>query len=447
MLVHLVVAALTAAGSPPESSYEADVRAALYAQTLQRSQLPGPNGASVEPQTIAAIYGYAFARVTGIDLPWGKDVLSAELSVWGALGALAEPEGQLADADLQSAWLQHTTRATRVRLGRQVTLPGAAHYVRFDGASAGARIGPIDVSGYAGLVTLPRFGHARGYYTLGSVADRLADPSFLDAEVAPGQWLAGALASWVGFSQARASVGFHEQRGPAGVAFRNLSADAFVGPTELPASLGGRFVFDLNAVAPAEARAWVDVFALDQFPLSVDYAYAAPALLLPQGSVLAAFGGQSWHELGVEAAWKPTPYFKLSGRAAGQLYTEASPGARLSLKARWLPLIDGSWTLWAEYVRVSSYDNGYHSARTSSRYTFFSGFATSVDVALYVYDFEVRGKKTSFTAVTNFEVPMGRHFTGLISAQLASTPWARFDAQAFARVVYQLDGPSAGGAF
>lgn len=445
MLSALALAIAFTAAAAPAQSYEADVRASLYVQAYQRALLPGPSGEAVEPETVAAVYGYAFARVVGVDLPWGKDALSAEVSAYGAVGALAAPEGRAVDGDLQSAWIQHATPRIRIRLGRQVTLPGAAHYVRYDGASAGVRLGPVDVSGYVGLVTLPRFGRARGYYTLGSVADALADPTFLELEVRPGQWVAGALASWVGFPHARASVGFHEQRGPLGVAFRSLSADALVAPLGFPASLGGRFVFDLHALAPAEARAFLDVTAVEKLPLSLDYVYAAPALLLPHGSVLAAFGGQSFHELGLEAAWKPTPYLKLSGRAAGQLYTESTPGARLSLKARWSPFIDGSWNLGGEYTRVSGYENGYHGLRTSSRYTFFSGYATSVDLGLYVYDLEVRGKKASFTAVTNFEVPLGRYFRGLVSATLASTPWARFDAQLFARVVFELDGHSAGG--
>src|SRR5690348_7215080 len=126
----LAVAAALSANPAFESSYDADVRGSLYVQALQRALLPGPNGASPEMETIAAVYGYAFARVRGVDLPWAKDALSAELAAWGALGSLAEPQGRVADGDLQSAWLEHATRFTRVKLGRQVTLPGSAHFLR-----------------------------------------------------------------------------------------------------------------------------------------------------------------------------------------------------------------------------------------------------------------------------------------------------------------------------
>ena len=447
MIQALAVCVVLTSAPAPADGYTADVRVSLYLQTYQRSLLPGPNDSAAGQETIAAVYKYAFARVTGVDLPWGKDALSAELSAYAAVGALPSPDGALLDGDLQGAWVQHQARWIRFKLGRQTTLPGAARYLRFDGVSAGVRLGPIDISGYVGAITLPRFGRPRGYFTLGNVADALADPSFLEWEARPGQWTAGALASWVGFPHARASVGFHEQRGALGVAFRNLSADALIAPVDFPAALGGRFVFDLHALAPAEARAWLDVTALEKLPLSLDYVYAAPALLLPHGSVLAAFGGASWHELGLEASYRPTPYFKLTGRAAGQLYPGSPLGGRFSVKAKYSPFIEGTWNLQGEYARVSAPENGYHHLRLSSRYFFAQGYATSVELGGYVYDLPVRGKQVSFTALTNVELPFGRHFRGLVSAQLASTPWAKFDAGFFARVVYELDAPSAGGAF
>ena len=60
------------------------------------------------------------------------------------------------------------------------------------------------------------------------MADVLADPRFLETQVRPGEWLAGARVAWVGSTQARASLGYHEQGGAAGARFRTLSGDVLV---------------------------------------------------------------------------------------------------------------------------------------------------------------------------------------------------------------------------
>lgn len=422
----------------------ADVRASTWVRLAREAQLPGPAGVVVEPGTVAAVYGSAFLRLTGIDAPWGKDVLSAELSAWGALGALSAPHGEYGDGELQAAWVQHATRRWRVRLGRQVTLPGSARYVRFDGVTAGLRVGPVDASAYFGLVTLPRFVRPRGYFVLGTLADVLRDPALLEREARPGQWLAGGQLSYVG-GPVRGSIGFHEQRGPEGPSFRTLSADVHAAPPTLPIAWGGRAVLDLQALAVAEARLYVDLVALPALPLAADYVYTVPALLLPHTSVLAAFGGDAWHELGLDASLRPFARLRVTGRAAAQLYSSGYLGARLSLRVQWTPDLDERWNLLGEYARVSAPHNGYHHLRGALRLRATERLGAALDAGAYLYDSEVRGTRASVVGSLSAEYRFGEQLTLLLSGSTASTPFAAFDLQGLLRLVYELDGPSAGG--
>lgn len=436
-----VDAAATAA--PAKDDYDVDVRASTYVQATKQAFVPGANGVVAQPEAVAALYGYAFARVTNVDL-WGKDALSAELSAWGALGALPEPAGQVGDGDLQSAWVQHATKTFRIKLGRQVVMPGAARYVRFDGASAGVRLGPVDVEAYVGFVTLPRFGRPRGYYILGSVNDALKDPKFLEAQTRPGQYTLGARAAWVGTPWLKGAVAFHEQQGADGLAFRNMAFDV-VGTMTGTLSAGGRLVLDLAQVKPAEARVFVDITKIDKLPLSVDYGYAAPSLLLPHTSVLAAFGGAAWHELGAEATWRASQYLRLTGRAAGQLYEGDHLGFRGSLRALWTPDIDERWTLVAEYARTGAWENGYNHLRAAARWRATEDLFASVDAGTYLYDSPVRGVKASVMGLANVEYQALPELKLMISGSLASTPFAAVEGQVLGRLVFELDGPSAGG--
>lgn len=443
-LLVAVVVVVAAAPARADDDYSVDVRASTYAQVTRQALLPGSGAVVVQPQAVATLYGYAFLRVRGVDTPLGKDALTAELSAWGALGALSNPLGRVGDGDLQAAWVQHATEHWRVKLGRQVTFPGAARYVRFDGATAGVRFGHIDFEAYGGLVTLPRFVQPRGYFVLGSVGDALKDPTFLEAQARAGQWLAGARASWVGTSWLRGSLAFHEQQGPDGLAFRNLSAD-LRGTASDVLGWGGRLVLDLAATKPAEARLFVDVTKLEKLPISIDYAYAAPALLLPASSIMAAFGGASWHELGAEATWRATHYFKVTGRAAGQLYEGSQPGARASLRVQWTPDIDERWQVIAEYARTSAVTNGYNHVRAAARWRASRDLFASADLGAYVYDLDVRGVKTSLTGIANVEYVALPQLRVMISGSLTSSPFAALEGQILGRLVFELDGPSAGG--
>lgn len=437
---------LCAAGARASDGYAIDVRGATYAQLFNRALLPGASGAVVRPETLAAFYGTAFLRVTGLDTPWQRDAVSAELSAWGALGGLPQPVGAVADGDVLAAWVQHRSTALTVKVGRQVTLPGAARYARFDGLLLGTRAGPVELEAWAGLVALPRWNRPRGYWVLGSMADALKDPSLLEAQSRMGQWLAGARASLVSVPGLRASVAFHEQRDGVGLAFRNVAVDALL--TKLaPVAVGGRVVMDLVALAPAEARLWADVTALPTLPLSVDYAYQAPALLLPATSVLAAFGGGAWHEAGAEASWRPHAGLRLTARGAGQLYEAGLPGGRGSLRAQWTPDQLERWLLIGEYARVATAANGYHQLRAAARFRLASFLVASADASGWLYDVPVRGAPASGVALGSLEYVLRPGLRFLVSGSVTTSPFAALDAQAMARAVFEPAASSSGGSW
>ena len=101
------------------------------------------------------------------------------------------------------------------------------------------------------------------------------------------------------------------------MAFRVLSADVTVKPAWFM-QLGGRVSFDAVALAVPEARVYADITALRVLPISLDYGFAQPSLLLPKTSVLAAFGGGAWHELGAETRVQLPGQLALTLRGAGQ---------------------------------------------------------------------------------------------------------------------------------
>jgi hypothetical protein len=427
-----------------EDPTQVDVRVATYAQFFRQSLVPGASGTVADTTTVAPFIGTAFLRLSDVSTPWAKNAVSAELSAWGALGLLSQPIGNNGDGDLTAAWVAYKADGFHLKLGRQVALPGAARFVRFDGLSGGTRVGLIDLDAYAGWVVLPRWNQPRGYYVLGSLGDAVRDPTLVEAQNRVGQFVVGARAGLSVSPAFRGALAFHEQHDNLGVAWRNLSLDLGSTPTEA-VSLGARAVFDLLSLKPADLRAFADLRLIEGLPVTVDYSYQAPSLLLTQSSILAAFGGASWHELGAETTWRPLDGLKVTGRGAAQIYEGTHPGARGTVRAQWVPDLDGRWTLVAEYVRVLAPDNGYNHVRLAARWRVTNSVAASIDSGVYVYDLLVRGQKSSATAVASAEWAPMKSLKLLLSGSVTESPFAALDTQVMVRAAWELDGPSAGG--
>ena len=412
----------------------AEARVTSTLQFFQQSLAPGIPGAvnlyeTSSPLTVGAWGRFGDAKVRFLD-----GTTSGEVSAWGRLGNL---DGSIGDGDVTAAWAEYAGKRFRLRLGRQVVLPGAARYVRFDGASAGVHISDgLELNAYAGWVVLPRWSLPRGAYLLGFVTDALQDTRLMESQNRAGQvtW-GGRLTSR--FRLGNFGVAFHEQRDLAGVAFRAVSADAVVSPKAWM-TLGGRVTFDTASLAVSEARVWGDL-STRILPVSIDYSFQSPVLLLPRTSILAAFGGSSWHELGAELTFKRLQSLNLSGCVAGQLYEGDRLGGRGSLKASWVPGIDRRGLLILELGRALVPASGFTFARAAARWHTVQGLWLSGDASIYVYDQPIRQTRQSLAGVLSVEYLLFSRLRGVVSGTAMSTPYSRFETQALAKLVFDWD--------
>lgn len=418
-----------------------DGRAAVTVQSFQQALLPGVPGTTGQVETALPVTATAFLRFGAVDLPNAPDSVSGEVSAWGRLGPR---DNLMADGDVTAAWAQYRRGLFRVKLGRQVTLPGSSRYVRFDGASGGVSLGPVDLDVYAGWVALPRWNLPRGAYVLGFVGDALKDTRLLEAQARVGQITVGARAGVRIADKARAALAFHEQHDLAGVAFRVASADLSVQPLSW-LQVGGRASLDLRAMAISEARVWADVTSWKTGSAALDYSYQSPSLLLPQTSVLAAFGGAAWHELGLEGTLRLPYNVTLTGRGAGQRFEGDLLGGRGTVRLRWSPGLDGRWLLQGELSRVLVAPSGYTQARLSGRWRATDTLAATVDGALFFYDTPVRGVSVTGAGLASLEWSARPWLRVLISGTALNSPWANFEVQGLGRVVVELDPVSTGG--
>jgi hypothetical protein len=411
----------------------AEARAALYAQYFQQALIPGTPGSvtRVEPAFPLSLSG--FVRFGAVDLPGAPDSVSGELSLWGRLGPL---DGIQGDGDVTAAWAQYRRGPWRVRLGRQLTLPGSRRYVRFDGATLGATAGPLDVDVYGGWVALPRWNQARGASLLGFVGDGLRDPLLLEAQNRAGQVTFGGRVALRLPADTRLGFSFHQQHDLVGVAARVVAADLALQPLSWLGG-GARATFDLQALDVSEAAVWLDVRKLAAVPLAIDYSYQKPSLLLPSTSVLAAFGGSSWHELGAETTVRALQSLHVTGRGAVQLFEGDRPGGRAHLQFRWWPGLERRLLVLAEVARVLVPPSGYVQLRAGARFRATETISTSLDAALFLYDTPVRGVDSSMTGVASLEWAARPWLRVLVSSTVMRTPYAAFEAQGLARLVVE----------
>lgn len=425
-----------------------DARATMTAQTFQQALLPGPAGVGAPLELALPVMTTAFLRFGAVDLPGAPDSVSGEVSAWGRLGPR---DGWLGDGDVTRAFAQLRTGRWRLTAGRQVTLPGTSRYVRFDGVTAGARFGLMDVDVYAGFVALPRWNLPRGAWVLGFLGDALEDPRLREAQNRAGQLTAGARLG-LRAGPVRALVGFHEQRDAVGLAVRALSADVHSQPLAW-LSVGGRGTLDLTGLAQggtkptgvSEARLYADLTGLAFGTASVDYSFQNTALLLPQTSVLAAFGGGTWHEVGGELTAQLPFRLRLTGRGAGQVYEHGVPGGRGLVRARWTPGLDGRWLVQGELQRTQTSMNGFHQVRLGARGRLLQQLSASVDTSLFLYDRPVLGVRESMTGVVSAEWAFWRQLRLLLSTTVMRTPYAALEVQGLARLVFEWEPVSAGG--
>jgi hypothetical protein len=384
-------------------------------------------------ETASPVTVGAFMRFGNVALPVVDGQLSGELSAWGRVGPL---DGTLGDGDLATAWVQYVSHRVRVKLGRQLALPGSARYVRFDGGAVGTTISDtIDLDAYAGWVVMPRWSLPRGAALAGFVTDALVDPSLVEAQNRAGQitWGARVQVHRPGW---HAALAYHEQYDVIGLAYRVVSADSRVTLGERVA-IGGRLTFDTTASNFSEARLYADV-QTPWLPFAVDYSYQNPSLLLPSTSVLAAFGGSPWHELGADATYSPLQSLKLTARAAAQFFEGDALGGRASVKATWLPDLDRRGLVLGELGRDLAPPSGFTFVRASGRWRLAPTLWVSGDGSIFFYDEPIRGQSKSVTCIASMEWTPWPRVRGVLSGTAMSTPYSVFEAQAMAKLVIDL---------
>lgn len=406
-----------------------DARVTTTLQIFEQALVPGLPGAVTRVERASPLTLGAFGRFGGQHVPSLTGTVSGEFSAWGRVGAL---DGRVGDGDVTSAWVEYT-KGFRVRLGRQITFPGSARYVRFDGVSAGISLAShFELDAYAGWVALPRWSLPRGAVLAGFVGDALNDPAVLEAQNRAGQFTWGARAATHGLL-GNAALSFHEQRDVIGIAYRTVSASGLVRANDF-ASFGGRLTVDVTAFAVSEARLYVDL-STPVAPLAIDYSYQSPALLLPRTSILAAFGGAAWHEVGAETTFVALQSLTLKGRGAVQLFDGERPGGRATLNVKWVPDLDRRGLLLGEVGRAYVPASGFTFVRAAARWRVGATVWLSSDVALYQYDQPVRGQWRSLTGVASVEWSPWRHVRGVLSGTAMTTPFSVFETQALAKVV------------
>ncbi len=429
-----VAALLCASAAVAEEQSWVDARVTSTFQLFQQALVPGLPGAVTRVETAAPLTLWAFSRFGGVSATQLSGSLSGELSAWGRVGPL---DGALGDGDLNAAWVQYTGSRLQLRLGRQVVLPGSVRFVRFDGALASLSFEPVELQLYGGWVALPRWSQVRGAVLAGFAVDALENPALLEQQNRVGQFTYGArVAGRLPVGQL--ALAFHEQRDGSGVAYRLVSASALATPSAAW-SVGGRASFDLVARALSEARLYADA-RTRWLPLSFDYAYQDPDVLLPRTSLLAAFGGAPWHELGAEATARPLQFLKVTGRAAAQWFEGARLGGRGSLKLTWLPGLDQRLLVVGEAGRALVIPSGFTFGRVGVRARLSQTHWLSGDAALYVYDLPIRDHRYSLTGIASVEWAPLRFpsVRGLLSTTVMTTPYSAFELQALARLVIEL---------
>src|SRR5512142_2041920 len=122
---------------PPSSDYStktADIVAveahnSTYIPLFQRALLPGPAGSIITPETVLPVYDYLMIRVLDADVPWAKNSLDMELSLWGSGTFVGTRErNRTFDGDVSVANVTQRFGLNYVKLGRQYVTEGAARF-------------------------------------------------------------------------------------------------------------------------------------------------------------------------------------------------------------------------------------------------------------------------------------------------------------------------------
>ena len=279
---------------------------------------------------------YARAYADARSLLGGR--VEAHLSGWAAVDLFASQD-QVAAGDLALAWASLRLGAHDVWLGRRFVawgLPGGAH---LDGVGAAVRTSfGLSVEALAGRPVTPRFDGGFG-----------ATPSF---EGAAALW--GVRVAYARTGRFGASLSWMERWGNGIPGQRALSAEALWTPTSR-LDLRGAAVLDGASGGLVQARAEALYVLGSRNDVSLGWAHADVARLIPRWSILSVFAGPVYDELFVGGAWRPVRAVSIALEGAlrwldvpGRSSNDIGPAlaSRVDLRVRVAPSRDGVQALF-----------------------------------------------------------------------------------------------------
>ncbi len=439
---------------PPSSDYStksADILAveaynSTYMPLFQRALLPGPAGAMVTPQTTLPIYDYMMFRVVDADMPWAKNSVDMELSLWGSGTLVGSSSGQRTyDGDVSVANVTQRYRLSYVKIGRQYVTEGAARFAHLDGFSAGvrSRLG-FDASGYAGWTVLPRWDARPNYQHLGAASDSLVTSADqLPNSDRSGNWMMGARVGYTASRIGGIGLSFHEQREDHALGRRDAALDLHFFPTEA-VDASGRALVDVDSRSLADAFLGVSFHPSRDWDIATEYRRVIPTLLMSRQSVLSVFAVDRFDEVGGELRYHITPRILLFGGSFVEWLQGEGVGSRTRGGAKIYP--DDAHRLLVQfaYTRVVEPENGYHGTRISAVYRLLNPVTLSAEQYTYFYDVAIRGVRTSSVQVATSSWRFLRQWEVMLGGSLFHSPYAAVDAQAMLRLAYTY-GSALGG--
>lgn len=439
---------------PPSSDYStktADIVAveahnSTYIPLFRRALLPGPAGSIVNPETVLPVYDYVMIRVLDADMPWAKNSLDMELSLWGsgALVGTSEPNRTF-DGDVTVANATQRFGLNYVKLGRQYVTEGAARFAHLDGVSTGFRSKfGLALSGYAGMTVLPRWDQRPSYLHIGTVGDTLiTSTDQLPRSNRSGNWMMGARMGYSANRLGEVGVSVHEQREDGALGRRDAALDLHFFPTQA-VDASGRALVDLDSRGLADAFLGISLHPAHDWDIAAEYRRMIPTLLMSRQSVLSVFAVDRFDEAGGEVRYHVSPRVLLFGGSFVEWLEAEGVGFRARGGTKLYPDRAHRLMVQLAYTRVVEPQNGYHSTRLSTVYRVSAPITFTAEQYTYFYDRAIRGMNTSSVHVATISWRWLTAWETLLAGSVFRSPYAATDAQAMLKLAYTF-GAAQGG--
>lgn len=427
-----------------------EAHSSTYIPVFQRALLPGPAGAVAHATAMLPVYEYLMLRLMDADVPWAKNSVDAEISLWGAgsiVGKDIEGRGgeRYLDGDVSVASVTQRFGTGYVKLGRQYVSGGAARYAHLDGVSTSYRSNwGFIASAYGGLTALPRWYNVPNYRLLGSTSDAMVDrPADLPRATRSGNWMAGGRVGYSHTKFGELGVSLHEQHENSALGRRDLAFDLRL-PTIGALDGDARAIIDLDSGLLADGFVGIGWHSSQTWDISVDYRRMTPTLLMSRQSVLSVFTVDRFDELGTEVRYRIGQRIATSLGTYIESFESGDWGARVRSSVRVIPDDRHRMLLNLTYTRVSEPLNGYHSTRLSVGYRFSIPLQVTAEQYCYLYDHAIVGMSVSTVHALNGAYRLARAWEVMLGGSLFNSPYAALDAQTMARVTYTF-GAELGG--